>query len=270
MGSLYSLSLLALLLVTFVDQICGSEVKNTNHWFVERNKTPERLYEEELESILRSVFKNGIPGLGIPTLDPLVYNDTISVSEPDGPGIMTIEYLELGDFEVVGLSTFVTNLLSFNVLQLKISLNLTFPIQVKAKHSNFTIIVGDLLPFKGEGPANLIADLRVEADISLRTSPPPDQFVFLSGLSGDIFFDKLEVEFSTLKVVTSRKPTHIFNKFMAHVTPDLIDLMLPYITDGIFESLLITANEFLDSAKIELRDILSCLQGKPECPFGLS
>lgn len=64
-----------------------------------------------------------------------------------------IEYLELGNFEVVGLSTFVTNLLSFNVLQLKISLNLTFPIQVKAKHSNFTIIVGDLLPFKGEGPA---------------------------------------------------------------------------------------------------------------------
>ena len=40
MGSLYSLSLLALLLVTFVDQICGSEVKDeTNPWFVEGNKT---------------------------------------------------------------------------------------------------------------------------------------------------------------------------------------------------------------------------------------
>jgi hypothetical protein len=40
MGSLYSLSVLVLLLVTFVDQICGSEVKNeTIHRFVEGSKT---------------------------------------------------------------------------------------------------------------------------------------------------------------------------------------------------------------------------------------
>jgi len=64
-----------------------------------------------------------------------------------------IEYLELGDFEVVGLSTFKNNYLWFNVLQLAITLNFTFPIEVKAKHSNFSIIIGDLLPFKGEGPA---------------------------------------------------------------------------------------------------------------------
>jgi len=39
MGSLYSLSLLALLLVAFVDQICGCEVKNEkNQCFVEGTK----------------------------------------------------------------------------------------------------------------------------------------------------------------------------------------------------------------------------------------
>jgi hypothetical protein len=61
--------------------------------------------------------------------------------------------LELGDFEVIGLSTFVNHALLFQPFQLEITLNFTFPIEVKAKHSNFSIIVGDLLPFKGEGPA---------------------------------------------------------------------------------------------------------------------
>jgi hypothetical protein len=61
--------------------------------------------------------------------------------------------LELGDFTVVGLSTFVDDLLDFNLLMLTITLNLTFHIQVRAKHSNFSIIVGDLIPFNGEGEA---------------------------------------------------------------------------------------------------------------------
>jgi len=47
-----------------------------------------RVYEDGLETFLRSVLKNGIPDLGIPTLDPLVYNDTISISEIDVPGMM--------------------------------------------------------------------------------------------------------------------------------------------------------------------------------------
>jgi len=49
----------------------------------------ERLYEAELETFLRSVLKNGIPDLGIPTLDPLVYKDNISIGETDMPGMMT-------------------------------------------------------------------------------------------------------------------------------------------------------------------------------------
>jgi len=269
MGSLYSLFLLALLLVTFVDQTCGSEVKNgTNHRLVEGNKAP-KTYEEELEAFLRSVLKNGIPGLGIPTLDPLVIKDTVSISEIDVSGITTIEYLELGDFEVVGLSTFVTNSLSVVVLpKLRIALNFTFPIEVKAKHSNFSIIVGDLLPFRGEGPANLIADLRVEADIRFETEPT-EKFLILGALSGDIFFDKLEVEFSTLFGVTGGKGTHTLNKFIGDIMPELIDVLKPYMIDGILESLLTIANEFLYSVKITLTDLLLCLNGDPACPFGL-
>jgi len=62
--------------------------------------------------------------------------------------------LELGDFEVVGLSEFDNHYLDLGLdTDPTIVLNLTFPIEVKAKHSDFSIIFGDLIPFKGEGPA---------------------------------------------------------------------------------------------------------------------
>jgi hypothetical protein len=60
MGSLHSLSLLALLLVTFVDQICGSEVcgsevKNeTNQCFVEGTKKSGK--SSNIETSLFSIY----------------------------------------------------------------------------------------------------------------------------------------------------------------------------------------------------------------------
>ena len=71
-------------------------------------------------------------------------------------------------------------------------------------------------------------------------------------------------------VVTDGKGTRILNKIMGEVTPDLIDLMKPYMIDGILESLKISANEFLESSKIKFLDILNCLMGSPNCPFDLS
>ena len=70
--------------------------------------------------------------------------------------------------------------------------------------------------------------------------------------------------------VTGGKGTYILNKLFGDVTPELIDLMKPYMIDGILESLLTLANEFLESAKITLNDILSCLTGGPACPFDTS
>jgi hypothetical protein len=67
--------------------------------------------------------------------------------------------------------------------------------------------------------------------------------------------------------VTGGKVTHILNKLIGDVTPELIDVMKPYMIDGILELLLTTANEFLDSAKLKINDILNCAQGTPECPF---
>ena len=55
---------------------------------------------------------------------------------------------------VVGLSEYDNHYLDLGLdVDPKIVLNLTFPIEVKAKHSNFSIVVGDLIPFYGEGPA---------------------------------------------------------------------------------------------------------------------
>jgi len=67
--------------------------------------------------------------------------------------------------------------------------------------------------------------------------------------------------------VTGGRGTYVLNKLIGIVTPELIDLMKPYMMDDLIKSLLNIANDFLDSAKIKLGDLLSCLQNKPECPF---
>lgn len=71
-------------------------------------------------------------------------------------------------------------------------------------------------------------------------------------------------------VVTDGKGTHILNKIMGEVTPDLIELMKPYMLDGILESLKISANEFFQSSGIKFLDFIYCLMGNPNCPFDLS
>jgi hypothetical protein len=49
----------------------------------------ERIFEEQLEGLIRAILENGIPDLNIPPLDPLVYKDTVYISETDMPGMMT-------------------------------------------------------------------------------------------------------------------------------------------------------------------------------------
>jgi hypothetical protein len=69
--------------------------------------------------------------------------------------------------------------------------------------------------------------------------------------------------------VTGGKETHIFNELIGDVTPELIDLIKPYMIDEILESLRILANEFLESSGITYGVILACLMGLPTCPFDL-
>jgi hypothetical protein len=46
----------------------------------------ERLFEQQLENILRSVLENGFPAFGIPPLDPIVGN--LSLGEINLPGVL--------------------------------------------------------------------------------------------------------------------------------------------------------------------------------------
>jgi hypothetical protein len=48
----------------------------------------ERLFEQQLEEFLRSVLENGLPGLGIPPLDPIAYEGNISIGEINIPGVI--------------------------------------------------------------------------------------------------------------------------------------------------------------------------------------
>lgn len=63
-----------------------------------------------------------------------------------------MEYCELGDFEITGLSSFIVNSLSIS-LTFEIRFDFTFPIEVKANHIDFRVIIGDVVPFYGDGTA---------------------------------------------------------------------------------------------------------------------
>jgi hypothetical protein len=69
--------------------------------------------------------------------------------------------------------------------------------------------------------------------------------------------------------VTGGKETDIFNRLLGEITPELIDLMKPYMIDGILESLLTSVNELLLTVKLTYTDIINCLSGDENCPFDL-
>jgi hypothetical protein len=46
----------------------------------------ERLFDQQLENLLRSVVENGFPAFGIPPLDPIAGN--ISLGEINLPGVL--------------------------------------------------------------------------------------------------------------------------------------------------------------------------------------
>jgi hypothetical protein len=62
-----------------------------------------------------------------------------------------LEYLELEDAVIVGLSNFVIHTLSLELVNVEIIFDLSFPIEVKANYTNISVIIGDLLPVKGDG-----------------------------------------------------------------------------------------------------------------------
>jgi hypothetical protein len=62
-----------------------------------------------------------------------------------------VEYLELEDAVIVGLSNVIIHTLSLQLVNIEISFDLTFPIEVKANYTDFRVIIGDLIPIKGDG-----------------------------------------------------------------------------------------------------------------------
>jgi hypothetical protein len=57
----------------------------------------------------------------------------------------------LEDATIVGLSKVIIHTLSLQFVNLEIIFNLTFPLEVTANHTDLSVIIGDLLHFKGDG-----------------------------------------------------------------------------------------------------------------------
>jgi hypothetical protein len=64
-----------------------------------------------------------------------------------------VEHLELGDFEIRGLSSFIAHILTLDMSSFSFVFNLTFPIEAQVNHTDINIIMGDLIPFYGDGTA---------------------------------------------------------------------------------------------------------------------
>ncbi|KDR17151.1 hypothetical protein L798_08411 [Zootermopsis nevadensis] len=181
--------------------------------------------------------------------------------------MMTVENVELGDFEITGLSSFIRNALSLQLANLEIVFNLTFPLQVKANYIDFSVILGDTIPFYGGGTANLNIDLRLEGLIAIGSTE--DEIIYIETLLADIFFDSLKVEISSLMGYTGGKTNDVFNRLIEEITPELIYLMKPMVIDGILESILEVVNGFLLPLGLTWTDIVGCLLGIGECPIPL-
>lgn len=292
MGCLSSFFLVVVLLASIFGRTCSCDIKNaTDNCIVEgensaenllRNIKPiendvidqeawskirgkERLFEQQLEALLRSVLENGLPAFGIPPLDPIVGN--ISIGEIDIPGVMKVEYLEFADSVIVGLSNVIIHRLSLQLVNIEIIFNLTFPIEVKANYTDFRVILGDLLPLQGEGTTNLITDLRLEGLIAIGTLD--NGTIYIETLVADIFFDSLKVEISNLIGFVGGKTTYIFNNLISETTPEIINLVKPYVIHQIIELIRNSVNALLIPLGITFQDLLNCFLGFGNCPFEL-
>ncbi|XP_033608309.1 uncharacterized protein LOC111866816 [Cryptotermes secundus] len=292
MGCPSSSLLLVVLFASVLGCVCSCEVKNgTQNCVVEGEKTAEilprktktiendvvdeevwskfrgkeRMFEQQLEALLRSVLENGLPAFGIPPLDPIAGN--ISIGEIDLPGVIKLEYLDLEDCLIVGLSNVLIHTLSLQLLNLQIIFNLTFPLEVTANHTELSVILGDLLPFKVDGTLSLVTDLRLQGLLSIGTLE--NRTIYLDTLEVNIFFDSLEVDIENMIGLTGGKTKHIFNNLMGEIIPELINLVKPYIMHQIIEAIRNAVNSLLIPLGLTFQDLLNCFLGIGNCPFEL-
>jgi hypothetical protein len=80
-------------------------------------------------------------------------------------------------------------------------------------------------------------------------------------------FSLLQVEISNMEGFTGGKTKHIFNNLMSEITPELINLMKPYMINQITELIRIAINALLIPLGITFQDLLNCLLGIGNCPF---
>jgi len=67
--------------------------------------------------------------------------------------------------------------------------------------------------------------------------------------------------------ITGGKQAYIFNNLIGDITPELIDLMKPFMLDGIIDSIRDTLNDALIPLGITLLDLVNCFLYPENCPF---
>jgi hypothetical protein len=77
----------------------------------------------------------------------------------------------------------------------------------------------------------------------------------------------LQVEISNLQGFTDGKTKHIFNNLIGEITPELINLVKPYMIHQIIELIRNAINALLIPLGITFQDLLNCLLGIGSCPF---
>ncbi|XP_069676262.1 uncharacterized protein [Periplaneta americana] len=252
-------------LVFFV--LLGQNLKSANAITVEeqemllKSEIDSRGIPESVEALLKNIIENGLPAAGIPPLDPLYFSD-IRLNNTDLFGTMQIITLNLEELTVVGLKNFVLN--SAGLAGLGIKFNLTLPITADGTGLELNIIVGEILPFYGNGTVHLETAITLAGTISIGISS--DLFIFISRLDIDLVFNYLEIEISSLLGMTGNKIARILNKLLGDSTVDIIQFMKPYVIPDLLESIRNMVNEKLLAMEITIGELMNCIQNNI-CPF---
>jgi ABC-type enterobactin transport system permease subunit len=80
-------------------------------------------------------------------------------------------------------------------------------------------------------------------------------------------FCLLQVEISNFVGFTGSKITHMFNNLIGEATPEVINLVKPYVIPQIIELIQNAVNAVIIPLGITFQDLLNCLLGIGNCPF---
>ncbi|XP_069678788.1 uncharacterized protein [Periplaneta americana] len=231
-----------------------------------------RVKSNDILQFVDYIIQNGIPKVGVPKLDPLVFEET-HLGYVDVPGIIELFWVDFKNVIIRNLGNFdrIPNPVTLNGLlpPWTIKFDFKYPnITANGDNINISIVVGDHIPFYGDGCFVINgSNLGFSGEIKLETNDA--EFMFIPAMTLNISFGEMKVHiFNSLGLGDTRIALRV-NTLIGDVIPEFIDNIEPYVLPKIISSVLNTINEFFVLYKITVPVLFECINdpGNENCPI---